>query len=269
MAGVRGGRTAAGEDVVRKDDEDVVGYYRRIAPFFDLEQADRGDAPLWEWAASEPAGCRVLEIGAGSGRATAFLARRAGCVVGIDISVALLVLARARLRGARHVHLLAGDMRRTGLAASFDLVAAADDPFAHLLTGGERAAALADAAGHLAPGGRLILDAAWLTRESRALAERAEGLVTERFRGGDGQLSVREEVRCTGRLCTTLVEYRRGDRLLGEASFRSRLWSLAELERRFRQAGLRISQLWGEFDRRPWSRQHSSRLIVEARARQG
>jgi SAM-dependent methyltransferase len=246
----------------------VAAYYHRIAPFFDQEQADRGDGPLWEWAASQTAACAALEIGAGTGRATAFLARRAARVVAFDVSIELIALARARLRGVRHVEFFAGDMRRIGLAARFDLVAAADDPFAHLLADEDRDAALAAAARHVAPGGRLILDAAWLAVERRRLAARREGLVTERFRGGgEEQLSMREEVHCAGRLCTTRIEYRRGGRPLATAAFQSRIWSLAEMARRFRAAGLRITEMWGDFDRRPWSRRHSSRLIVEARPR--
>jgi SAM-dependent methyltransferase len=251
-------------------DGEVPAYYRRIAPFLDEELADRGDGPLWEWAAGQPGGCRVLEIGAGTGRATAFLARLAARVVALDLSLELLALARARLRATPQVQLFAGDMRSFGLSARFDLVAAADDPFAHLLADDDRDAALAVAARHIAPGGRLILDAAWFTHRRRRLAARPQGLVIESFRGGGGgQLSMREEVRCVaGRLCVTRIEYRRDGQLLAEASFRSRLWSLAELGRRCRTAGLQITAMWGDFDRRPWSRRHSSRLIVEARPRQ-
>ena len=63
----------------------VRDYYRRILPFYDLELADRGDGELWAWAASAPPGCRVLELGAGTGRATAFLARTAGRVVALEL----------------------------------------------------------------------------------------------------------------------------------------------------------------------------------------
>jgi SAM-dependent methyltransferase len=250
-------------------DGEISDYYHRIAPFLDQELADRGDGPLWEWAASQPAGCRVLEIGAGAGRATAFLARRAARVVALDLSLELIVLAKRRLRGVPDVHLFAGDMRHLGLAAGFDLVVAADDPFAHLLADEERDAALADAARHVAPEGRLILDAAWFAPARLSLAMRPQGLVTERFRGGGGgQLSMREEVRCdAGGLCATRIEYRRNGNLLAAASFRSRLWTLGELGRRCRAAGLQVTSLWGDFDRRPWSRRHSLRLIAETRPR--
>jgi len=248
---------------------EVRAYYRRIAPYLDLELADRGDRGFWEWAASEPAGCRVLELGAGTGRATRFLARGAARVFACDLSPELIAIARERLGGLKNVRLFVADMRRLCLAARFDLVVAVDDPFAHLLLDGERDRALRAAATHLAPGGRLVLDAAWFSPHRRELASRPEGLVSERFRGGGaGQLRVREEVRCdAGRICQSRIEYRRGDEPPVAASFRSRLWSLAEVGRRCRAAGLEVVSLWGGYDRRPFQRLSSSRLIVEARPR--
>jgi SAM-dependent methyltransferase len=262
-----GPQTARGSvsDRVRE----VRGYYRRIAPYLDLELADRGDLGFWEWTASEPAGCRVLELGAGTGRATLFLARAAARVFACDLSPELVAIARERLGGLENVSLFVADMRRLCLAARFDLVVAVDDPFAHLLLGGERDRALRAAAAHLAPGGRLVLDAAWFSPHRRELASRPEGLVTERFRGGGaGQLRVREEVRCdTGRICHSRIEYRRAGAPPVAATFRSRLWSLAEIGRRCHAAGLEVVSLWGGYDRRPFQRLSSSRLIVEARPR--
>jgi len=254
---------------VSDGESDVRCYYRRIAPYLDLELADRGDAGFWEWTASEPAGCRVLELGAGTGRATAFLARTAASVVALDLSLELIAIARQRLRSLENVRLFVADMRRLGVAGRFDLVVAVDDPFAHLLLDGERDRALRAAAAHLASGGRLILDAAWFSPHRRELASRPEGLATERFRGGGaGQLRVREEVRCdSGRICDSRIEYRRAGALLAAARFRSRLWSLAEVGRRCHAAGLEVVSLWGGYDRRPFRRQGSSRLIVEARPR--
>jgi SAM-dependent methyltransferase len=260
-----GGRRAP----LRRLEGGLRGYYRRIAPYLDLELADRGDAGFWSWAASEPAGCRVLELGAGTGRATAFLAETAAAVFAFDVVPELIAIARRRLADRPRVKLFVADMRYLALAARFDLVVAVDDPFTHLLAGGERDRALRAAAAHLAPAGRLILDAAWFSLRRRELAGRPEGLVVERFRGGGvGQLRVREEVHCgSGRTCRSRIEYRREGELLAQASFRSRLWSVAEVRRRCAAAGLEIVSLWGGYDRRPWDRESSSRLIVEARPR--
>jgi SAM-dependent methyltransferase len=250
---------------------EVPDYYHRIAPYLDLELADRGDAGFWQWAASEPAGCRVLELGAGTGRATAFLARTAARVFAFDVVPELIAVARRRLAQVRQVKLFVADMRQLSLAARFDLVVAVDDPFAHLLRDDERGRALRAAAAHLAPGGRLILDAAWFSLRRRELAGRPEGLVCERFRGGGAsQLRVREQVRCdASRICHSRIEYSRAGEPLAAASFRSRLWSVVELRGRCRAAGLELVSLWGGYDRRAFRRLSSSRLIVEARRRGG
>jgi len=265
--------SGAGQETEREPETDGVsevrGYYRRIARFLDLELADRGDAGFWQWAASEPAGCRVLEVGAGTGRATVFLAGAAARVFAFDLSPEMAAIARERLASVGNVQLFVADMRRLCLATRFDLVVAVDDPFAHLLLDGERDCALCAAAAHLAPRGRLILDAAWFSPHRRELASRPEGLVTERFRGGGAsQLRVREEVRCgAGRICQSRIEYHRAGEPPTAARFRSRLWSLAEVGRRCHAAGLEVVSLWGGYDRRPFQRLSSPRLIVEARPR--
>lgn len=258
--------TAPPDPLVETADE-IRAYYRRILPFFDRELADRGDGDFWTWAASSPPGCRVLELGAGTGRATAFLARTAGRVVAFDLSADLIAVARRRLASAANVRLLVADMREIDLRTDADLVVAVDDPFVHLTREEDRARAFASAAHHLAPGGRFLLDAAWLSPEQRAEAGRPGGLVLER--SGRGRLRVRETWRCdpATRLCSACFEYRRASQFLERASFAARLWSMDEVESRARAAGLRVTRVWGAYDRRPWDRATSPRFLVEMRPR--
>src|SRR5262245_21008376 len=111
---------------------EVQDYYHRILPFFDAELRGRGDEGFWVRMASEPPGCRVLELAAGTGRATALLAQKAARVVAADLSPELIARARRKLGGLPHVRLLAADMRELSLRKTFDLIAAVDDPFVHL-----------------------------------------------------------------------------------------------------------------------------------------
>ena len=246
---------------------EIRAYYHRILPFFDRELADRGDEGFWMWAASTPSDCRVLELGAGTGRATAFLARTAGRVVAFDLSPELIARARRRLADAPNVHLLVADMREIAFREEMDLVVAVDDPFVHLIREEDRAAAFTAAARHLVPGGRCLLDAAWLAPEQRVEAGRAGGLVLER--SGRGLLRVRETWHCdpATRVCTACFEYRTGNRTVERASFAARLWSLAEVEERARAASLEVTRVWGDYDRRPWDRDLSPRLLIELRRR--
>jgi SAM-dependent methyltransferase len=242
----------------------VEDYYHRILPFYEAELRGRGDERFWIRMASEPPNCRVLELGAGTGRATELLARNAGRVVASELSPELIAQARRKVGGLPHVQLLAADMRELKLRARFDLIAAADDPFVHLTEDEDRDRAFRVAAEHLAPGGRFVLDAAWFPPEDRK--EAADGLVRERATE-DGRLCVREVWHCDPetRLCTTRFEYRQAGQLLEQASFPGRLWSIDELEDRARSSGLRIFCLWGDYDLRLWDRGFSLRLIAEMR----
>lgn len=101
------------------------------------------------------AATRLLDIGTGTGRLLELLAPRIRAGLGIDASRAMLALARARLSrpGLGHVSVRQADMYRLPLAGQFDLVVLqmvlhyAEDP----------AAALAEAARVLAPGGQLVV----------------------------------------------------------------------------------------------------------------
>lgn len=246
--------------------DDVRAYYQKILPYYDAELAGRGDAGLWTWAASMPDGCRVLEFGAGTGRATAFLARSAARVVAFDLSPELVAVARRRFVDNPHVSFFVGDMRYLELGVRFDLIVAVDDPFVHLVEDEDRQRAFRTVAGHLAPGGRFLLDAAWMTPGRRRAAGRPSGLVNEHTHG---RLQVREVCRCDPgtRLSFTRFEYRLDGELAATAAFRGRLWSMAELRHRTRAAGLRVTHLWGDYDRSPWTRETSPRLIAELRRR--
>jgi SAM-dependent methyltransferase len=247
-----------------REPEAVQDYYHRILPFFEEELRDRGDGDFWAEAARGSS--VVLDLGAGTGRATEFLARTAGRVVAFDLSPEMAARARRRLADRPHVAVLVADMRELRLRERFDLIAAVDDPFVHLTEDDDRDRALARISEHLAPGGRFLLDAAWFPPEDREAA--ASGLVRERSADG-GDLRVREVWRCDpdSRLCTAHYEYRQSGRLVGEASFPGRLWSVEELGDRAGRAGLAVSRLWGDYDRRPWDRETSPRLIAELIAR--
>ena len=252
---------AAGQD----SDDAVRAYYRRILPFFEQELAGRGDADFWTGEAAKPAGCRVLEIGAGTGRATIALARAADRVVAFDLSPEMIAVARRRLADFRNVFLFAADLRTIYLKVRFDLAAAVDDPFVHLIGDEDRDRALKAVARHLVPGGRFLLDAAWFPPARRRAAGSSEGLVVER--SGRGGLQVRETWRCNPRkrLCSASYEYLVQGQRVERASFPARLWSLEEMRARGRAAGLQVGLLWGDYDRRPWDRASSPRLIAEMR----
>ncbi|MFJ9939799.1 class I SAM-dependent methyltransferase [Streptomyces erythrochromogenes] len=114
-----------------------------------------GQIEALEWLTDRlPAGARVLDVGSGTGRPTAETLARAGCdVTGIDVSPAMVALARARVPGARFEQ---ADVRSyTPPTGGFDAVCSffpllvMDQP--------EVAAALDRMASWTAPGGYFVM----------------------------------------------------------------------------------------------------------------
>lgn len=151
----------------------------------------------------------VLDIGTGTGRVLQLMAPRIGFGLGVDLSHEMLAVARANLDRASHrnCQVRHGDMYRLALAdASFDaailhsVLHYADRP----------AAALAEAARVLRPGGRLVVvdfaphELEFLRRE---LAHRRLGFADSEMRAWFEQagLSFEAPVRLPGQPLTVVV----------------------------------------------------------------
>jgi SAM-dependent methyltransferase len=157
---------------------------------------------------------RVLDLGCGGGRLGAALAREdPACeIVGVDLLDVLL-------EGPPPTSFVRADMRALPFGRRFDLVAAANDPFAHLVEGLDRARGLGEAQRVLVPGGRLVIDGLYIPyAEATFERRRALGdidLVEEWHARGDGVYDTR-------------YTYRRGGAVLAEATTRVRAWRADE-----------------------------------------
>ncbi|MDQ6759128.1 MAG: class I SAM-dependent methyltransferase [Acidobacteriota bacterium] len=105
----------------------------------------------------------VLELGCGSGRLTIPIARHlaqsAVETVGIDLSQAMLDVARAKAQAAHlAVTFLQGDMRRFALPRRFSTILIPGNSLLHLLTTDDLNACLAAVHRHLDEDGRLVFD---------------------------------------------------------------------------------------------------------------
>jgi demethylmenaquinone methyltransferase/2-methoxy-6-polyprenyl-1,4-benzoquinol methylase/ArsR family transcriptional regulator len=134
-------------------------YFAAHAPVWNETRRLHAPEAEVEAAIVEAAGAdfrRLLDIGCGAGRMLELLAPRAQNAVGVDLSPAMLGVARARIEqaGLRNIQLRQGDMFALPVdAGGFDL--AVLHQVLHYLDTPARA--LREAARALAPGGRLIV----------------------------------------------------------------------------------------------------------------
>ncbi|SMB91401.1 class I SAM-dependent methyltransferase [Deinococcus hopiensis] len=108
---------------------------------------------------AERVGGRVLEIGAGTGRVTAFLARRGVSVLGLEPSARMIERGqeRARAEGLR-LDFVQGEAGTFRLEERFALVIAPFNALMHLYTPGEQLEALQNVRQHLQPSGAFVFD---------------------------------------------------------------------------------------------------------------
>jgi ubiquinone/menaquinone biosynthesis C-methylase UbiE len=132
---------------------------RRSPYYLNLyRQYDRCLADIFERRRNGHAFHTVVELGAGTGAHTLYLARRAERVVSLDLSADLLRINQAKLRAARiaNVQLVQGDITAAGLrTATADGVICLGDVFSHVP---RYETALAEMARITRPGGILCFD---------------------------------------------------------------------------------------------------------------
>ena len=148
-------------EAVRRDRELAAGaYFERIAPQWDRIRSLYVSESAVEGAITRAAGVgpfeRVVDLGTGSGRMLTLLGRKAKMSVGLDLSQNMLNIARANVTkaGLDKVELRHGDIFATRLPErSADLVMV--HQVLHYLA--DPAAAVAEAARLVMPGGRLLI----------------------------------------------------------------------------------------------------------------
>ncbi len=126
----------------------------------------------------------ILEIGAGTGRVTAFLARRGAEVVGLEPSKRMIErgLERASKEGLQ-LHFEQGDVRDFQYPERFKLVIAPFNSLMHLYTPNDQLQALENIHAHMQTGGQFIFDL-YVPRFGKMNTVRHEG---ETFYGADGR----------------------------------------------------------------------------------
>lgn len=148
------------EDVRRERAAEAAAYFEQVAPQWDRIRSLYVCESAVEAAIEKAAGPgpfeRVVDLGTGSGRMLTLLGKRARMAVGLDLSQNMLNIARSNVSraGLEGVELRHGDIFATRLpTASADLVLV--HQVLHYLA--DPAAAVAEAARLVMPGGRLLI----------------------------------------------------------------------------------------------------------------
>jgi len=103
------------------------------------------------------AGGRVLELAIGTGRVAVPLTERGVPVTGIELSEPMVAQLRRKV-DVRQIPVVVGDMATTQVEGSFSLVYLIFNTISNLRTQAEQVACFRNAARHLAPGGRFVIE---------------------------------------------------------------------------------------------------------------
>ncbi len=242
--------------------------FAAVAPFYDLDlEGYDDDLMLYHQLASEGGGA-VLELGCGTGRVARALADEGIEVVGVDLSAAMLGIARERLAGSDATFYEA-DFRTLELGRQFPLVLIALGGLQHMPTIDDVVVALESARRHVTADGLVVVDveapnADDFTPGPQPMIEHwtrpwdgggAPSVVTKLVSvvahpsEGTREVTWHFDVQSDGALRRTT------------AQFDLRTLTLSELELSGRLAGLAVSAAWEDYDFTP-ANDGADRLVV-------
>lgn len=234
--------------------------YLAFVGFYDVWTKDvEGDVAFYVRKALEATG-PVVELGAGTGRIAIPTAKAGRDVIAVDLSRAMLNVARKRAADAGvadKITFVEHDMRDYVPPQPVELVTIPYRSFLHMATSEDQLACLASAHRSLQPGGRLILnmfvpDPAFVAGQDRR--RNLHGEFTDE-KGRRCELWVTPEYEVTTQNITirATVEAYDGERLVetSESALYVRMVYRYEMEHLLARAGFDVEALYGDFDERP------------------
>ncbi|MDW4911944.1 MULTISPECIES: class I SAM-dependent DNA methyltransferase [Streptomyces] len=134
---------------------------RETADRYDAEEAENSSpaalAPTLDFLARLAGNGRALEFAIGTGRVGVPLRERGVLVTGIELSEPMADVLRTKA-DEETLPVVIGDMATTVVPGSFTLVYLVYNTISNLLTQDEQVACFENAARHLAPGGRFVIE---------------------------------------------------------------------------------------------------------------
>ncbi len=197
---------------------------------------------------------KILEVACGTGRIYLELLKEGLDAVGIDISEEMIAALRGKaaemgLKPRVHV----ADMRNFSLEEKFSLIIVPFRSFLYNLTTEDQLKTLANFRGHLAPGGRLVLNFFYPDIERMmSFGKESEDLVVME----NGRFLLREKsffVDEVNQTIETVAALFKDNELFWKGSYRLAFIYKREFELLLRLVGFGKSSVFGGFDRRPLS----------------
>lgn len=228
-------------------------YDRTVAQMFAPEVLD----PAVDCLASLAGGGRVLEFAIGTGRVALPLARRGLDVTGIELSADMLAELR-RAPGSERIHAVEGDMATTRVEGEFSLVYLVFNTITNLTTQDEQVACFENAARHLAPGGRFVIE-----NGVPALRRLPPGAVGVPFAVTDDHIGIDDFTDRTHlQISRSRHFHRSADGTFREFTAPFRYVWPSELDLMARIAGLGLEHRWAGWDRSPFTGDSPSHVSV-------
>lgn len=198
----------------------------------------------------------VLELGIGTGRLALPLVRAGLEVHGVEASEEMVALLRAKPDGP-DIPVVVGDFAEVSVPGTFSLVVLAVNTVYALPDQDAQVRCFANAAAHLAPGGRFVLDA-WLPdvvqfRDGPSMRPRQVG-------GDRVALVIADHDPVRQRINTTQVYLSDSGVRLHRVNHRY-AWP-SELDLMARLAGLQLQHRWGGWDKSPFTAASSAHVSV-------
>ena len=252
----------------------VATQFDRFARFYDDDYRHYQDDLDLILDLADQTGDPILELGCGTGRVLLPLLKAGHTVTGVDISPALLELARTKTRNTQHVthiSLHQADLRTFDLPAkAFAFAFCTSNTLMHLNTQADQLAVLRNAYRHLRPGGFLLLD---LFNPDVARLHTVNGVMELADQWDDpatGAQVIKWSVRTidwADQIQETLFIYEEiqpdGAGRRTACPFTIRFLWRGEAELLLQSAGFTIAEVWGDFDGAPYSTS-SDHLILLA-----
>jgi SAM-dependent methyltransferase len=233
---------------------------------YDLLMPGPNDLPFYRRQA-ELYGSPVLELACGTGRLTIPLGQAGFDVTGLDVSPAMLQVARRKAESCgAAVMFTEGNCVDFSLGRKFHLIFIAENSLSHLLERNEVEACFSSVRQHLAPGGRFVVDV--FTPSARILArDGAQPYAIGEYEDPDGGGPIRVtetgDYNAATQVKHVVWHYERiGTAESWDVPLKLRMFYPQEIDALLTYNGFVIEQKYGDFNTSLFSAASPKQLIV-------